>query len=119
MGTVKFEHDISSAITVRNQARYAHYHRDVRITEAQIDTTTLDPDPLATPLGQIDVLRNQITVNSTETFLQDQADVTMRFRTGSSAAHLGDRSGRWPRNFVSIPPAFRPHHGSGNQPVAS
>jgi catecholate siderophore receptor len=82
MGTVKFEHDISSAITVRNQVRYAHYHRDVRVTEAQIDTTTLDPDPLATPLSQIDVLRNQITVNSTETFLQDQADATMRFRTG-------------------------------------
>ncbi len=83
MGTVKFEHDISSAISVRNQARYARYHRDVRITEAQIDATTLDPDPLATPLSQIGVLRNQITVNSKETFLEDQADVTMRFRTGS------------------------------------
>jgi catecholate siderophore receptor len=82
MATVKFEHDINEQISVRNQARYAHYHRDVRITEAQIDTATLDPDPLDTPLSQIDVLRNQITVNSTETFLQDQADITMRFRTG-------------------------------------
>jgi len=82
MGTVKFEHDINEHISVRNQARYAHYHREVRITEAQIDTSTLDPDPLHTPLSQIDVLRNQITVNSTETFLQDQADVTMRFHTG-------------------------------------
>ena len=34
MGTVKFEHDVNSHITFRNQARYAHYHRDVRITEA-------------------------------------------------------------------------------------
>ena len=55
MGTVKFEHDVNSHITFRNQARYAHYHRDVRITEAQIDATTLDTDPLTTPLGQIDV----------------------------------------------------------------
>ena len=83
MGTVKFEHDVNSHITFRNQARYAHYHRDVRITEAQIDATTLDADPLTTPLGQIGVLRNQIAVNSTETFLQDQADVIMKFNTGS------------------------------------
>ena len=83
MGTVKFEHDVNSHITFRNQARYAHYHRDVRITEPQIDPTTLDADPLTTPLGQIGVLRNQITVDSTETFLQDQADVIMKFNTGS------------------------------------
>jgi catecholate siderophore receptor len=84
LGTVKFEHDVNNRITVRNQARYAHYHRDVRITEAQIDATTLDStDPLLTPLGKIDVLRNQITVDSTETFLQDQADVIMKFQTGS------------------------------------
>ena len=83
MGTVKFEHDVNSHITFRNQARYAHYHRDVRITEAQIDATSLDADPLSTPLGQIEVLRNQIAVNSTETFLQDQADVIMKFNTGS------------------------------------
>jgi catecholate siderophore receptor len=83
LGTIKFEHDVNSNITFRNQARYAHYHRDVRITEAQIDQTTLDTDPLTTPLGQIDVLRNQIAVNSTETFLQDQADMIMKFRTGA------------------------------------
>src|SRR6476660_2229443 len=83
MGTAKFEDDVNSHITFRNQARYAHYHRDVRITEAQIDATSLDADPLSTPLGQIEVLRNQIAVNSTETFLQDQADVIMKFNTGS------------------------------------
>jgi len=83
MGTAKFEHDFSNAISFRNQARYARYHRDVRITEAQIDATTLDTDPLTTPVNQIGVLRNQIAVNSVETLLEDQADVTMRFRTGS------------------------------------
>ena len=119
MGTVKFEHDVNSHITFRNQARYAHYHRDVRITEAQIDATTLDADPLATPLGQIGVIRNQIAVNSTETFLQDQADVIMKFNTGSLRHTVVDgRRGR-PRNFIAVPSALQSRHGSKNQPVAS
>jgi catecholate siderophore receptor len=54
LGTVKFEHDFSTAISFRNQARYAHYHRDVRITEAQIDTTTFDPDNLLTTPAEPD-----------------------------------------------------------------
>ena len=83
LGTAKFEHDFSDKITFRNQARYAHYHRDLRITEAQIGTT-FDGDKVTptTPLDEIQVNRNQIAVNSLETFLQDQVDVTMRFRTG-------------------------------------
>jgi catecholate siderophore receptor len=83
MGTAKFEHDVNASISVRNQVRFARYHRDVRVTEAQIDRTTLDADPLSTPLDQIGVLRNEITVNSKETFLQDQMDVTFKFKTGS------------------------------------
>jgi catecholate siderophore receptor len=83
MGTVKFEHAFGNSVVFRNQIRYAHYHRDVRVTEAQVDTATLLPAPqqLLTPLAQIGILRNQITVNSLETFLQDQTDVTLRFRT--------------------------------------
>ena len=83
LGTIKFEHDFSDKITFRNQARYAHYHRDLRITEGQIGTT-FDGDKVTptTPLDEIQVNRNQIAVNSLETFLQDQVDVTMRFRTG-------------------------------------
>jgi len=84
MGTAKLEHDFSNKITIRNQARYAHYHRDIRITEAQIGTTFAGVKVTpTTPLDQIQVNRNQIAVNSLETFLQDQVDVTMRFRTGS------------------------------------
>jgi catecholate siderophore receptor len=83
MGTVILEHTVNDAITLRNQVRYAHYYRDVRITEAQVGTTfdgaVVTP---TTPLDQIQINRNEITVNSLETFLQDQADVTMRFRTG-------------------------------------
>ena len=119
MGTVKLEHDFNSHITFRNQARYANYHRDVRITEAQIDATTLDADPLATPLGQIGVLRNQIAVNSTETFLQDQADVIIKFNTGSlrHTVVAGAEGGR--ETSSPVPSTFRSHHGSKDQPVAS
>jgi catecholate siderophore receptor len=83
MGMVKFEHAFNNAVTFHNQIRYARYHRDVRITEAQINLNTLNAvDPLDTPLDQIGINRNEITVNGAETFLQDQLDITLRFRTG-------------------------------------
>ena len=119
MGTVKFEHDVNSHITFRNQARYAHYHRDVRITEAQIDATSLDPDPLSTPLGQIEVLRNQIAVNSTETFPARSGRCDHEVQHWLSAPHRGGGSGGRTRNFVTLPSTFRSHHGSRDEPVAS
>ena len=51
LGTVKFEHNVNSNLTFRNQARYAHYTRDVRITEAQIDATTLGDEPAGNATG--------------------------------------------------------------------
>ena len=80
---------------------------------------SLDADPLTTPLGQIGVLRNQIAVDSTETFLQDQADVIMRFNTGSlrHTVVAGAEGGR--ETSSPIPPAFRSHHRSQDQPAAS
>ncbi len=79
IGTVKFEHDFNGAITLRNQFRYARYNRSARITEARIPATVT----LATPLSSIVVTRGQIGADSVESFLQDQTDVTARFRTGS------------------------------------
>jgi catecholate siderophore receptor len=78
MATVKAEHDFNSSFTVRNQVRYGHYNRDVQITEARIAATPT----LETPLDEISVTRYQIAVRSLETFLGDQLDVTLRFRTG-------------------------------------
>jgi hypothetical protein len=57
------------------------------------------------------VLRNQIAVNSTETFLQDQADVIMKFNTGSFRHTLvaGAEAGAKLRHLtvnVSISPPF-------------
>jgi catecholate siderophore receptor len=79
MGTVKFEHDFNPHITMRNQTRYANYARDARITEAKITTDVLP----STPLEDIQVTRNQIAVNSGETFFENQTDVIFTFRTGS------------------------------------
>jgi catecholate siderophore receptor len=79
MGTLRFEHDFSGNVTVRNQARYARYTRDGRITEARLPASAT-PE---TPLDQINVTRNQIAVDSTETFLQNQLDATIRFTTGA------------------------------------
>jgi catecholate siderophore receptor len=83
MGTIKAEHTVNQNITLRNQVRYAHYDRNLRITEAQIGTTFEGTKVLpSTPLDDIQVNRNEITVNSLETFLQDQADATFRVHTG-------------------------------------
>lgn len=45
IGTVKVEHDVNSHITLRDQARYAHYVRDVLITEPQIPTGVTPAHP--------------------------------------------------------------------------
>jgi catecholate siderophore receptor len=78
IATAKVEHDVNSRIRVSNQARYGHYKRAVQITEAKV-AGTVDLD---TPLEDINVNRNQIAVQSLETYLDDQMDVTFNFNTG-------------------------------------
>jgi catecholate siderophore receptor len=75
IGTVKVEHDAGKHFTLRDQVRYANYVRDAQITEAQIPAGTL----ATTPLNAISINRNQITVNSVETFLDEQLDVIGHF----------------------------------------
>jgi catecholate siderophore receptor len=79
IGTVRFEHDVNSHISLRAQARYANYVRDALITEAQIPAGTT----LATPLSAIQVTRHEIGVNSVERFLDQQVDLTAHFQAGS------------------------------------
>ena len=78
IGTAKVEHDVNSHITLRDQVRYANYVRDALITEAQIPAGTT----LATPLSSIAVTRHEIGVNSVESFLDEQLDLTAHFETG-------------------------------------
>jgi catecholate siderophore receptor len=78
IGTVRFEHDVNSHISLRAQARYANYVRDAVITEAQTPASTT----LATPLSAISVTRHEIGVNSKESYLDQQVDLTARLQTG-------------------------------------
>ena len=77
IGTAKVEHDFNSHITFRDQLRYANYVRDVLITEAQLPGVKY-----GTPLAAIQASRNEIGVNSTETYLTNQADMVAHFNTG-------------------------------------
>jgi catecholate siderophore receptor len=79
IGTVKLEHDINDHVTLRDQFRYASYGRSGRITEPQVIYPGVTG---GTPLGNINVNRNEIAVTSTETDLDNQADATIRFNTG-------------------------------------
>ena len=109
IGTVKFEHDFNEHVTLRDQFRYANYQRAGRITEPQVIYTGVTPN---TPLSQILVNRNPISVFSTETFLDNQSDVTVRFNTGPVDAYRwspGSNSGARPRlRRASGIPACRP-----------
>jgi len=78
IGTVKGERDFHRHMTLRDQVRYANYVRDVLITEPQVPSTV----PLSTPLSQIAITRHEIGVNSVETMLDEQLDLTIQFETG-------------------------------------
>ncbi|HEY3453343.1 MAG TPA: TonB-dependent siderophore receptor [Bryobacteraceae bacterium] len=77
IGTARLEHDVNSHITVRNQLRYANYARNVLITEPRINDATP-----TIPLTELTVTRNQLASNSTETFLDEQLDMSAHFETG-------------------------------------
>ena len=107
--TVRVDHDFGLHLTVRNNFRWGNYPRDARITEPQINTTAALPpgqlqpgQPLrvscaqsatvaqscyttGTPLSQVYVRRNQISVLSTEDILWDQLSATARFTVGHVA----------------------------------
>ena len=78
IGTAKVEHDVGKSVTLRDQVRYANYVRHALITEAQIPAGVT----LATPLASINVARHEIGVDSTESFLDEQLDLSAHFETG-------------------------------------
>jgi catecholate siderophore receptor len=77
IGTVRFEHDITPTITIRNTARYAYYTRDFRLSEPIITA------PTTTPLSSVDVAFNIWSGPSVETMAWDQLDGLIHFTTGS------------------------------------
>lgn len=78
IGTIKVEHDFNSSFSVRNQTRYTAYSREALITEARFVTFP----PKGTPLSQVKVPRNELAIDSEETFLQSQLDLTARADAG-------------------------------------
>ena len=85
--TGKAEHDLSSDFTVRDTLRYAHYTRDLRVSEALLSGTVTP----TTPLNSINVARNEWIGTGLETQLLNNTEVTGRFTTGpfSHAAVAG------------------------------
>jgi catecholate siderophore receptor len=79
IGTIKVEHDFNDNISLRSQFRYGNYERGIRVTEPQVNYNGIT---INTPISAVNVNRNMIAVHSTETFLQNQTDTTMRFTTG-------------------------------------
>lgn len=79
VGTARFEHDFSSAITLRDQIRYASYRRQWRDIEPSVITTGVTA---ATPLSAVTVNRSLQGGRSRETFLQNQMDLLANFDTG-------------------------------------
>ena len=69
IGTTKVTHTINDTLSLRSQLRYAHYSREVRVTEPKLGTDVTASTPLD-------------AVNSVETFLQNQTDLTGVFDTG-------------------------------------
>jgi len=89
IATARIEHDFADNATVSNQLRYTNESRNYRITEPQIDnlaangaSATAQLYAPGTPLSSIEVSRNQIYGNSTETLLDNQTDATVTFHTG-------------------------------------
>lgn len=83
IATAAVSHAIDAGWSVRDQVRYAHYDRDVQITEPQVKST-LSGAPLtsSTPLDDMAVTRNQLANDSTETFFWNQLDTTAYVQTG-------------------------------------
>ena len=77
--TFSGEHDLSDTLTIRDQIRYGSYARKMRATEARL---VGNPTP-STPLDNMTVNRNEINTDSTETFFQNQLNITSKFDTGS------------------------------------
>ncbi|MBL8196065.1 MAG: TonB-dependent siderophore receptor [Blastocatellia bacterium] len=78
IGSIKYEEQFNDNFGIRNQLRYTKYTREGLIT-APRNTGTVT---LTTPLDQIRVNRNQVSIDAEESFLQNQFDVTTKFQTG-------------------------------------
>ncbi len=77
IATLKFEHDFNDTFTLHEQFRFANYHRDFRISQA--DTGSIAP---GTPFDQMQVGRDIIDGDSTDKLFDEDINLTSKFNTG-------------------------------------
>ena len=76
IATVAVTHELTPGWTLNDQARYASYSRSFRATEPGVGPIVAP----GTPLDDVTVTRTVRGLSSTETFLEDQANVSGRFQ---------------------------------------
>ena len=76
IGTIALKHEFNADWTFNDQARYADYWRSFRATEPGV-TPIIAP---GTPLDAVMVTRTVRGLSSMESLLEDQADISGRFR---------------------------------------
>ncbi len=86
MATIKFEHDFNDTFTLHEQFRFANYHRDFRISQA--DTSTIAP---GTPLQDMQVSRDIIDGVSTDKLIDEDINLCFQIQHRPGPAHAGDR----------------------------
>jgi catecholate siderophore receptor len=119
IATVRVEHDLGTFGLLRNSARYAHFERKWQITEPQVNNASAGLITPTTPLDQVMVNRNQLTGNSDEAQMWDQAELTLtgKFLGVRQTALIGAEGGREssdPKRFRYTNPA-----GINTVPLAS
>jgi len=76
IATVAVKHQLNADWTFNDQARYAAYARSFRATEPGVGPVIAP----GTPLDSVTVTRTVRGLSSTESFLEDQADLSGKFR---------------------------------------
>jgi catecholate siderophore receptor len=79
IGTVKFEHDFSDSVTLREQFHVANYHRALQISQGD-PPGNITPE---TPLATVVVDRTQIDGISTDRSTENDLAVQWRLHTGT------------------------------------
>jgi catecholate siderophore receptor len=84
IGTLRFEHDFSSALTLSDSLRYANYGFEYLVTGPFLGNDFVEPPPPGTPYADIAVSRDQPSSAGTTSLLINRTDLTLRFDAGET-----------------------------------
>jgi catecholate siderophore receptor len=88
IGTIRFEHDFLSELTLSDSLRYANYGVEYLVTGPFLGNDFADPPPSGTPYADIDISRDQPSSAGTTSLLINRTDVTGKFAWGGSTNTL-------------------------------